>query len=81
VQTILYVGWSHDRTTLMAIEGHSLEYNGIDELLSTDEFKLRVYCQNIVNNLNDGHQLYLGKMIMEKERGIPSSWPGLGLHL
>lgn len=66
------VDWPHDRSTLMAIQEQSLTFNGTGILPSPKEFKPRVYRGNIEDkdNCKDGHQLYLGKMIMEKEGSL-----------
>ncbi|CAG8731651.1 8595_t:CDS:2, partial [Racocetra fulgida] len=58
-----------NRSTLMAIQEQSLTYktsNGTGELPKPKVFKPRVYRQSI-DNREDGQQLYLGKMIIEKE--------------
>jgi hypothetical protein len=56
----------------MAIQEQSLTFNGDDQPPSPKEFTPRVYRENIeyIENCKDGQQLYLGKMIMEKQGSL-----------
>ncbi|RIA79461.1 hypothetical protein C1645_845913 [Glomus cerebriforme] len=70
--TLRNADWPHDRSTLMAIQEQSLTFNGIGILPDCKEFKPRVYRKYIEDkdNYKFGQQLYLGKMIMEKEGSL-----------
>ncbi|CAG8529015.1 679_t:CDS:10 [Dentiscutata erythropus] len=60
--------WPYDRSTLMAIKENSLASNDTGQSV---EFKGRVYRYNDNDIVpSDGHELYLGKMIVEKEGSL-----------
>ncbi|CAG8611768.1 13862_t:CDS:10 [Funneliformis mosseae] len=60
--------WPYDRSTLMAISEQSLSSNDLKNTkIPTKEFKAQVYR---TNDPKSGHELYLGKMILEQEGSL-----------
>jgi hypothetical protein len=75
--TNLSVDWPYDRSTLMAIRENSITPADVADGKSEKVFKARIYRHNVKDknpeineNSEDGHELYLGKMIMEKEGSL-----------
>ncbi|GES85548.1 hypothetical protein RCL2_001265200 [Rhizophagus clarus] len=73
-RTIRNADWPYNRSTLEAISEQTLASD--DKKQNSREFKARVYRYNVEYNVEDkentedGHELYLGKMIIEKEGSL-----------
>ncbi|GES76036.1 hypothetical protein RCL2_000343800 [Rhizophagus clarus] len=70
-KSIRNADWPHNRTTLEAVSEQTLTSDEIGSEQNFKEFKGRVYRSNIQDNdPSDGHELELGKMIIEEEGSL-----------